>query len=197
MENYEFHKGRGFHWFTFNVAFDFEKEICKLSITNPMDIHILANKFRECLELQDSKEESPSWESPSFHEGASFTCYNCMKEAFELFKQGAMKAPFAMRRTAGTAIHINNKSYKSAINAKIYNLDEYNERIKQYNLKRGLMLSDLDFDGDLSASDVETLCEGLKTYESKDIFSPHFLNNFLSKLRMEYNGKVEVEDSNA
>ncbi len=197
MENNEFKKGRELHWFTFNVAFDFEKEICKLSITNPMDIHILANKFQECLELQDSKEESPSWERPSFHEGASITCYNRMKEAFELFKQGAMKAPFAMRRTAGTAIHINNKSYKSAINAKIYNLDEYNERIKQYNLKRGLMLSDLDFDGDLSASDVETLCEGLKTYESKDIFSPHFLNNFLSKLRMEHNGKVEVEDSNA
>ena len=193
MENNEFQKVRGLHWFTFNVAFDFEKEICKLSITNPMDIHILANKFRECLELQDSKEESPSWERSYFHEGASFTCYSRMKEAFELFKQGAMKAPWKMRRNAGTSIHINNKSYKSAINAKIYNLDEYNERIKQYNLKRGLMLSDLDFDGDLSASDVETLCEGLKTYETKDIFPSQFFN----KVKMEYYGKVEVEDSNA
>lgn len=193
MENHEFQKGKEPDWFTFNVAFDFEKEICKLSITNPRDIHILANKFRECLELQDSKEEFPSWERPSFHEGVSFTCYNRMKEAFELFKQGAMKAPFAMRRTTGTAIHINDKSYKSAINAKIYNLDEYNERIGQYNLKRGLMLSDLDFDGDLSASDVETLCEGLKTYESKDIFPSQFFN----KVKMEYYGKIEVEDSNA
>ncbi len=193
MENHEFQKGKEPDWFTFNVAFDFEKEICKLSITNPRDIHILANKFRECLELQDSKEESPYWERPSFHEGVSFTCYNRMKEAFELFKQGAMKAPFAMRRTTGTAIHINDKSYKSAINAKIYNLDEYNERIGQYNLKRGLMLSDLDFDGDLSASDVETLCEGLKTYESKDIFPSQFFN----KVKMEYYGKIEVEDSNA
>lgn len=193
MENNEFKKGRGLHWFTFNVAFDFEKELCKLSITNPRDIHILANKFWECLELQDSKEESPSWERPSFHEGVSFTCYNRMKEAFELFKQGAMKAAFAMRRTTGTAIHINDKSYKSAINAKIYELDEYNERIGQYNLKRGLMLSELDFDGDLSASDVETLCEGLKTYESKDIFPSQFFN----KVKMEYCGKIEVEDGNA
>ena len=193
MENYEFQKEGGLHWFTFNVAFDFEKEICKLSITNPIDIHILADKFRECLELQDSKEESPSWERPFFHEGASFTCYKRMKEAFGLFKEGAMKAPWQMRRTTGTAIHINNKSYKSAINAKIYNLDEYNERIKQYNLKRGFMLSDLDFDGDLSASDVETLCEGLKTYESKDIFPSQFFN----KVKMEYYGKVEVEDSDA
>lgn len=190
MDDIQFHKTNG-NWFTFDVAFNFENEICKHSITNPMDIGMLAEKYRECLKLQNSKEETPSWVKPYFHEGASITVFNRMKEAFELFKQGAMMAPWGIRRTAGTAIHINGKSYKSAINAKIYDLEEYNERIGQYNLKRGLMLNYLDFDGDLSAGEVETLCEGLKTYETKDVFPTSFFN----KVKMEYYGKIEVEET--
>lgn len=176
----------------FVSAFDLEKELCNFSITNIADIEKLTDKYDECLRLQFSV-TTPTWETSYFYEGESIACYKKMKEAFELFKEGAIKAPWNIKKTAGTAIHVNEKSYKSAINGKFYILDEYNERISQYNIKRGLLLSELDYDGDLSVDDAESLCDGLKTYDMTDVFPPYFFG----KVKMQYYGNIEVEEGNA
>lgn len=177
----------------FEDVYDFEKKVCELCITNPRDLAILHEKFNECVEKQ--YEESPLIDWPSnidFHEGASVTMLKWFKHRFEVFnKEGGFLIDIPIRQSAGTRIGTSKGTFKSAINAKIYNADEYDERVKEYNLKRGLMINCLDFDGDLSASDIDRVCEGLKTYESKDVFPEVFFN----KVKMEYYGKIEVEET--
>ena len=190
LENYGIHNGPDYVRPKFEEVFDLEKCICKLAITNPRDIAMLYAQYRICIESQD-KDVVEVWMYPNYtnlHEGASITALKAMERAYKNHMQGVLEVDIPFRQCAGTFISTSKGRFKSAINAKMYNADEYSERIKAYNLKRGLMMNCLDFDGDLSAAEIDRVCDGLKTYESKDVFPEVFFN----KVKMEYYGKLEV-----
>ena len=157
-----------YHKPTFGEVFDIEKEICRLALTNPFDISYLMDRYE--LYCTDENAEIETNIAPYFHEGGSVTVLHEMEQAYRYHKNGVIMAPFKTPDRVGIVVHTTNGTFKSAINGKIYSQPEYLERIRSYNRKKGFMAAYQDNDAHLSANEVETACDGLKTYLISDVF---------------------------
>lgn len=150
----------------FEEIFDIEKEIHKYNITDLCDIKFIMDCFELC---KSETNNFPSFENLPLHEGNTKTLLRKMQEHFEVWKEGGIIIPFTMIAQSGTLISTRKGTFISAINAKLYKNEEYEEAIKQYNRKRGITLSNLLHTADMSVNDINEACKNLKTHTTEQV----------------------------
>ena len=151
----------------FEEIFDIEKEIHKYNITDLCDIKFIMDCFEHC---KSETNNFPPFENLPLHEGSTKTLLKKMREHFEVWKEGGIIMPFTMIAQCGTTINTPKGKFISAINAKLYKNEDYEEAIKQYNKKRGITLSNLLYTADMSVNDINEACKNLKTYTTEQVF---------------------------
>jgi hypothetical protein len=188
----------------FEGMIDLEKLICKYAITNPRDIAYLYQTLNDCIAHQDDDEKVDFVDRKVFHEGASINIYYRIKSKFEAYRDGVILGDYVLAKHVPLIVSGKHGQFICALNAKSYDYDEYMDRIRQFNLKRGLMLTDLDSTYDLCVADLDRACEGLKTYDSETVWGDtlnktvdtKYYSKIIPDKVPEYEGTVPPDENN-